>query len=132
MAETYKECTIEPVKDPDGRYFGIHPDNDGYQTFFVRVIFPNGTWVYCANVDEARKYIDKAAEKHGKPENPFSGHLLAAEAKITLDKQSDVRVRLSGKQLSILRGLLFREMRHNADPELKILDNTLHKALQLT
>lgn len=59
---TYKSCTITPqagLPKYFGHKFGTNGyDEEGCRTYWVRVDFPDGTWVLCPTPEEARKYID--------------------------------------------------------------------------
>jgi hypothetical protein len=62
MPAEYKGCAVSHEYDPKGKYFGFSEadgcDSEGYAKNFVKVKFPDGTWVDCINEGEAKKYID--------------------------------------------------------------------------
>ena len=57
----YRGCSITPESSCRPIYFGVGlvgTDLDGCSRHFVRVIFPDQTWIRCANPVEAKRYID--------------------------------------------------------------------------
>jgi hypothetical protein len=60
---TYRGCTITRKKGLP-KYFG-HKfgedgyDDEGYRTDWVKVDFPDETWVLCPTPEDSFKYIDK-------------------------------------------------------------------------
>lgn len=57
----YNGCFIAAESDLQGIYFGVGLsgcDDEGYAKHFVRVVFPDETWIRCANRAEAERYID--------------------------------------------------------------------------
>ena len=60
-ATQYRGCWITPKKGMP-KYFGVNfpgADNDGYLKEWVRIQFPDGTWVLSANRESAQNYIDE-------------------------------------------------------------------------
>lgn len=68
----YRGCRITPESSDRPIYFGVGlkgMDWQGYSRQFVRVIFPDLTWIRCANPEEAKRYIDgpNGLAAHGGP-----------------------------------------------------------------
>ncbi len=57
----YRGCEVAPEFRTVPIYFGVGlsgTDSHGTTRQFVRVTFPDQTWIRCANPAEARRYID--------------------------------------------------------------------------
>lgn len=66
----YRGCRCTPEHDEVGLYFGVGlsgTNRAGVARHFLRVTFPDGSWIRCANPREARRYIDGAIGAHGLP-----------------------------------------------------------------
>ena len=62
ITETFHGCTLEPMFDTNRKYFGIGlkgTDSNGCTKHYVRVTFPDKTWIDCCNPLEAKTYINK-------------------------------------------------------------------------